>query len=422
MDRFSGNLIKLRSARKWSPVDGQHRVIPPKETYKRILPLMPLIEVTRIANLTGLDYLSIPVFAAVRPCADSPDVDFHYGKGFTEMDACVSAMMEAVERYSAEHLNCKPVIGTYQQVCMKYNALDPHLMYLYSEKPFSDHADLEWVPATDLLSEEEILIPANFAYSPFLGRGAEFWIQSTNGLASGNVMEEAVSHALAELIERDALTLAVVKAFPPKMSMTRALKQRISKIFGKKNEPFVDVELESLPRPLDILVGRIQEAGFRLWLKDITSDVGIASFAAALLKPKEPLAPVVGFGANPNAKIAAARAITEAVLNRMVQLLTEARRFDVPKKPRLWWADTSCVKDFDDVPSYENDDILDDINLMMSRLKDCGVSHIIAVNLTQRSLDVPVVRVIVPELECWCLTNFDPEEPRLGPRARRLLA
>ena len=158
--------IELRPAPKWGEEGLYHRVISPEQTFQRIRPLMRLIEVTRVADLTGLSRVGIPVLAAVRPCADSPGVDTHYGKGLTKIDASVSAMMEAVERYSAERLNCRPVRGVFEEIARNDRALDPHLMYLYSEKPFNDRISLEWVSATELLGVDEIMVPANFVCSP----------------------------------------------------------------------------------------------------------------------------------------------------------------------------------------------------------------------------------------------------------------
>src|SRR3712207_9293461 len=51
-----------------------------------------------------------------------------------------------------------------------------------------------------------------FRYTPSPPAVNPFAYFHTNGLASGNVMEEAVCHALCEVIERDAMSLADLRA------------------------------------------------------------------------------------------------------------------------------------------------------------------------------------------------------------------
>jgi ribosomal protein S12 methylthiotransferase accessory factor len=204
------------------------------------------------------------------------------------------------------------------------------------------------------------------------------------------------------------------------MSTLQLLKQQFSSVRGKREDPFKAIALESLPHPVDALAEKIHHAGFRLCLKDITSDIGIASFGAALSKPTENYLPTVGFGAHPNAKVAAIRAITEVILNHNFTLTDVSQRTYTRPKGTFWWAHAPCYKNFSEVPSYEHDDVMDDVNLMISRLKACGISQVMAVDLTQSTLGIPVLRLIAPELECWCLTYFQ-GETRIGFRGRKLL-
>jgi hypothetical protein len=46
---------------------GTHRVVSPAATLARLLPLLPSMGITRLANVTGLDTIGIPVVMAVRP-------------------------------------------------------------------------------------------------------------------------------------------------------------------------------------------------------------------------------------------------------------------------------------------------------------------------------------------------------------------
>ena len=59
----------------WAAVDGPrkahragtHRLVAPEHTIARVRHLMPVMGVTRIANITGLDCIGIPVVVVTRP-------------------------------------------------------------------------------------------------------------------------------------------------------------------------------------------------------------------------------------------------------------------------------------------------------------------------------------------------------------------
>ena len=56
---------------------------------------------------------------------------------------------------------------------------------------------------------EEMWVPASAVFHPYVSRlDLALFRTSTNGLASGNNLEEAVLHGLLEVVERDAWSLA----------------------------------------------------------------------------------------------------------------------------------------------------------------------------------------------------------------------
>jgi ribosomal protein S12 methylthiotransferase accessory factor len=87
--------LRLKSATKHGD-SGNHRVVPPRETCRRARSVMDVIGVTRIADVTGLDYVGIPVWAAIRPLADDSSISVQNGKGPTRLHARAGAMMEAI--------------------------------------------------------------------------------------------------------------------------------------------------------------------------------------------------------------------------------------------------------------------------------------------------------------------------------------
>ncbi len=104
--------------------EGTHRVIAPEVTLEQVWPIARRLGITRLANLTGLDTLGIPVAAAYRP--NSRSVAVFQGKGMTLPAAKASALMEAVETWHAEQIASSDVRGTFQDLAARgLPAVDP---------------------------------------------------------------------------------------------------------------------------------------------------------------------------------------------------------------------------------------------------------------------------------------------------------
>jgi ribosomal protein S12 methylthiotransferase accessory factor len=89
-----------------------HRSRPAAETLVRLESQKHRFGITRIAVVTGLDRVGIPVAMATRP--NSRSVAVSQGKGLTLADAKVSALMEAIEIWHAEHI-VQPMIFAAEQ-------------------------------------------------------------------------------------------------------------------------------------------------------------------------------------------------------------------------------------------------------------------------------------------------------------------
>ena len=75
---------------------------------------------------------------------------------------------------------------------------------------------------------------------------------------------------------------------------------------------------------------------------------------------------------------------------------------------------------FSGIKTYIFEDILDDIKLILRRLKSAGLKRAIIVDLTQPNIGVPVVRAIVPGLETFEISKlFSNDQYYIGNRARR---
>lgn len=432
----------LGSSRKFG--DGSlPRVMPPTETIERIRPFMERIGVTRVADTTGLDTLGMPVFSAVRPGdARMRGISVYNGKGLTKADSHAGAMMEAVERYCAESWHREVLTGTYAEVLASWPGaaeagvvVDPHEMRLQQERPHPDlyALRLEWVEGIELLSGRPALVPLANVMCPYDGPGAGLWTTSSHGLAAGNTLAEAVSHAVAELIERDAFTLAAVRSqVVPRFRavMGRLLDSSAEDVGQIAPDRTVapSVRLETLPPDVLRLVRAAERDGSRVWLRDMTTDIGIPAFVASLQRVDQDDAELAagGFGCDPSARIAAIRAITEAAQGRNVQIQgvredASAARRQAPTGRVLWCADSDRWIDFDEVPSHELDDIVEDIELMVAALRRVGLTRAYAVDVSHDDIPAAVAKVIAPELECWFLYDFAEDAARLGARAQRHL-
>ncbi|OKJ94941.1 hypothetical protein AMK26_30360 [Streptomyces sp. CB03234] len=182
---------------------GTHRVVPPEDTWQRIRPQLARYGVTRVADVTGLDDIGIPVFQAVRPA--SRTVSLSQGKGLTPAAARVSATMEAIELWHAENPPPASRTSTARALDLPYE-----LTALDLAEGSLLHADLPlpWLAGEGLLSGQPTLVPEPAVRLDHTYRAEwapPLFRTTSNGLASGNTLAEATAHALAELCERDAL-------------------------------------------------------------------------------------------------------------------------------------------------------------------------------------------------------------------------
>jgi len=382
-----------------------HRAVPPEETLSRIESKMAAAGITRVAEITDLDRIGIPVFSSIRPTAEDGAISVYNGKGATPAEARVSAMMEGIERYSAEVHDRELVSGRFSELGSCGNALNPDELILPHS---SDHdQSIQWTSGYDLMNDGEILVPASAVFHPLpLSRDhAAIFRTNTNGLASGNEIEEAIFHGLSEVIERDA------------WSLVEASRNTGPAITSPDNGMIGD------------LMDRFSDAEVSVQIRDMTSDIGIPTFAAVsddtLLK--DPALLTIGMGTHTNAYVAMLRAITEVAQSRLTQIhgaredttVAEFRKklgYERTKRLNRHWfgaSDGTGEIDFAGITSFKSDDFLDDIAYMIKNLEGAGMDRVIVVDLTRSEIDVPVVRVIVPGLEVYAM-----DSERIGKRCK----
>jgi thioglycine synthase len=422
--------VQLQSRKKWT-VNGTSRIKPAHETLNNVMPISKKIGVTRLADITDMDVLRIPNYSAVVPGTEDY-IWVYSGKGPTKRHAMASALMESIERYSSLPSGWlgKFVQSSYSELSKTHKVLHPDKIVEPMRFVYHTNMMMDWLPGHDLVSGEEIMVPASialFRYTPPPPAINPFSYFHTNGLASGNVMEEAVCHALCEVIERDAMSLADLRASAIPFHILRTVVHSlnaaafsVSPILSDRfvDDPsiFPDVDIEEINfEPVKSLVEKFRQAGISLMVKDITSDIGIPTFNASSVEwiSHDYGYLAEGHGTHPDARIALLRAITEVSQTRAANIqgarddLRKIKYNDENTDDRRAWQfmrSTKKIK-FSEVPTFFNEDILDDINLILYRLKNVGLNQVIIVDLTNQDIGIPVVRAIVPGLETFKITK-----------------
>src|ERR1700720_2691194 len=188
--------------------EGTHRSQSLDDTLRFALRLAPIMGITRVANVTGLDPVGIPVVMVSRP--NSRSVAVSQGKGIDLASARASGLMEAAELYHAETITLPLRLATYEELRYQNNVIDVNELPRGSASRFHPNLRLLWCQGRDLLNGESVFVPYAIVHTNYTtpfpdGHGC--FTASSNGLASGNRLVEAISHGICEVVDRDATTL-----------------------------------------------------------------------------------------------------------------------------------------------------------------------------------------------------------------------
>ena len=404
-------ILSDAGAKKW--LCGTHRCVPPAETLSRIVPLMSRFGISRVANVTGLDRIGLPVVAAYRP--NSRSLAVAQGKGVTLEAAKASALMEAIELHHAERVNLPVIYGRFSDLIATHRMVEVTELALTATSKYRDSLPLLWIEGFDLMQQERVLIPyecvhLDATYPQPAGSGC--FISSSNGLASGNSLLEAINHGICEVVERDATTLWSLRS-------TEAREERRVDL-TTVNDPTCQEIFKLLDRAeMDLVV----------W--DLTTDVEIPSFLALLLErdrhPDRLQYSSAGMGCHSARDVALLRAVTEAAQSRLT-LIAGARddvfrdeyQRDARRTERTLDHEqlmkTNGVRAFRDIPFFNESSFRDDVVWELDQLSSVGIRRVVVIDLTDPSVNIPVVRVIIPGLES---PDHHPDY-RAGKRAKAL--
>ena len=327
-----------------------------------------------------------------------------FGKGSTAEQGEASALMEAIERYSGIFQGDE--IRTTRRFAdfAAGEAIHPNDVLLFSEAqyrrhqersdddevtptpaPFDPSAQIEWSPVWSLRHERFKYLPSSLLYFFYRGGGYQHHADS-NGCAAGNTLEEAIVQGFLELVERDAYAIWWYNRL-----------QRPQVDLGQ----FADSYIHDLEHQL-------AETGRRLWVLDITSDLGIPAFVTIAHWMKDGQEFIdFGSGAHFDARIAVLRAMTE--LNQFLSIGLMGARAQVPSSegssesafrlqehPYLTPSGTSAMRP-EPGAKFGRLEAGKQVSACVEIAKRAGLDFLV-LDQTRPDIEVPVVRVIVPGL------------------------
>lgn len=350
---------------------------------------------------------------------------FSNGKGTSVECAVASAYAELAERLSVMDTGIK--IGPYRQLYgEKGDLLSKVTMFKYmdgykwthqgniknpvgaeellSKLNFSTD-DIErikldsdllrhWIPGKSLINNEERYVPILLSK----------WISATNGLASGNTIEEAISHGICEIFER--------------FSLIRALR-------GINNIEFPTIDISTIESTwIRNSINHMNNSGIEVVVKDIGEDIypvfAVATFNEKIKKGFTNFNKIKA-GASFTSRIGVERCLTERMQGAFIEEeVGSSVRSTVNKDPYLpIFFKSDCDIDLSSlkngpVRAFNNlivDDPQQDLENAKKIVSAAGLD-IIYIDHTHKYIDFPVVRVIIPGMSDfidWWETNKNPD-------------
>jgi ribosomal protein S12 methylthiotransferase accessory factor len=376
---------------------------------------LPRFGITQIDDVTRWDRIGVPVVMVVRP--EGRCLGVTQGKGL-DLDAAVaSGVMEAIENWHAERVAPAVAAASASDLRRSANVVDIRRLPRRRDSRLDDTTPIPWMKGIDLLSDREpiwvpyALVHTDYSVPPQPGAGC--FCASSNGLASGNTRGEALAHALAEVVERDAVAVWHARDAAAK-GATR-----------------IDPYTVDDPDCLDLL-DRFEDADMAVGIWDATSDVGVAALHVEIIERGERLPPffpqaIAGDGCHPDRAIALIRALTEAAQSRLTTIVASRDDLDehdyaidearIDRDHHRIAGAAAGSRDFRAVPHFDSPAFDDDIEFLLARLRAIGIEQVAAVDLSRRDFPhIAVVRVVVPGLE----TVVDHPHRAPGPRASRV--
>lgn len=335
------------------------------------------------------------------------------GKGASEAQAKMSAIGEAIERFSTCYWGGEPAVrATYS--AMGARALHPRQCLSFSEhqyatrerwnremtgsyhlvpQPFREDVEVDWTPVWSLTNQEFKHILSSICYYGHPDSRYFFNMLDSNGVAAGSTIEEAIVQGFGELVERDSVALWW---------------------YNRIGRPAVDLKSFKLPY-LDHLQEFYHTLNREFWVLDITADLNIPAFASISRRTDSHVEDIIyGFGAHLNPEKALIQAVTE-----MNQCLPGVSTKNPDGTTQYQWAQRDAIdwwkaatvanqpyllpdssmpaRRFSDYPRLASGSLKEHVALCVDIAKNAGLEMFV-LDLTRPDIGMSVCRVTVPGL------------------------
>ena len=327
-----------------------------------------------------------------------------FGKGSTAEQAEASALMEAIERYSGIFQGDEIKVTRRFTDFAPGDAILPNDILLFSDAQsrqdaaladesgeaqvapvgFDPSARIEWSPVWSLRDGRFKYVPTTLVY--FFYSGPAAFRADSNGCAAGNTIEEAIVQGFLELVERDAYAIWW---------------------YNRSQRAEVDLSQfdDSYVRDLH---AQLADAGRKLWVLDVTSDLGVPTYVAILHWMQNGQENIeFGSGAHFDKRVALLRTLTE--LNQFLAIglmgggtgekpsLDGVTPLRLQDYPFLTPSSHPIAMSVSDSPHDALDNTRDQVLACVDLARRAGLDFLV-LNQTRPDVEVPIVRVIVPGL------------------------
>ncbi|WP_291687857.1 TOMM precursor leader peptide-binding protein [Bradyrhizobium sp.] len=410
--------IELGAGAKLIMTSGGYRTVSSRATVARFRKHVSALTgvVTRLERIEADLPMNTNFYAAHNFSAPAQNVDElrtgltggSFGKGSTAEQGEASALMEAIERYSGIFQGDEIRVTRRFTDFAPGDAILPNDVLLFSEAQsgpqpteadgssesrmvpasFDRSARIEWSPVWSLRDERFKYLPTSLLY--FFYSGPAAFHADSNGCAAGNTLEEAIVQGFLELVERDSYAIWWYNRL-----------QRSEVDLSQFDDSYVrDLQTQ------------LAETGRKLWVLDVTSDLGVPTYVAILHWMQNGQENIeFGSGAHFDKRIALLRALTE--LNQFLSIglmgggtgekssldgYTPLRLSEHPfltpgGKPIQLGAGANLV------PRHNT---REQVDACVDIARGAGLDFLV-LNQTRPDIEVPVVRVIVPGLRHFYL-------------------
>lgn len=350
--------------------------------------------ITRVGELTGLDTIGIPVWFAARP--NSRSLSVSQGKGLTDAQAKISAVMEAVESATAEqprrHVK---EFATIEDIARSGRSSVPFANLSRVNKHQLDPTrDRAWVPGHSLYDERAVLAPYEIIGTDMrcdMPWDHQAFRMTSQGLAAGFDRDAAVEHALLELIEFDA------SHFVDQFDVFGQNVQEITQLSGHHAD-------------LDVVLEKLREAGLKLRVLSLPSRVGLPVAAAVITRQfNTTFELVVRAPVGVACRLDPAQAIIAAILEAVQSRLTDisGARDDIPEERYKELSkglggkkfNSLSMQDFVSLHRHQPVTSEKPYQVIVRKLRNAGISDAFVFDLATEVEGIHVVRALACDLE-----------------------